>query len=132
MRSTPYELFKFYGRTHKLELCVWVSGHPMTPPMEISRHLLYIYDCNHGINVYMVDRFIVYVFYIRFSMSGSICSDGTSRLVYLQSDHIVTHIPLSIHFRTYISFIISGYSYYVNMLVTRLKSDMCLVFLLHN
>ena len=77
MRSTPNELFKFYGRTHKLELCVWVSGHPMTPPMEISRHLLYIYDCNHGINVYMVDRFIVYVFYIRFSMSGSICSDGT-------------------------------------------------------
>ena len=132
MRSTPCELFKFYGRTHKLELCVWVSGHPMTPPMEISRHLLYIYDCNHRINVYMVDRFIVYVFYIRFSMSGSICSDGTSRLVYLQSDHFVTHIPLSIHFRTYISFIISGYSYYVNMLVTRLKSDMCLVFLLHN
>ena len=132
MRSTPYELFKFYGRTHKLELCVWVSGHPMTPPMEISRQLLYIYDCNHGINVYMVDRFIVYVFYIRFSMSGSICSDGTSRLVYLQSDHIVTHIQLSIHFRTYISFIISGYSYYVDMLVTRLKSDMCLVFLLHN
>ena len=97
MRSTPYELFKFYGRTHKLELCVWVSGHPMTPPMEISRHLLYIYDCNHGINVYMVDRFIVYVSYIRFSMSGSICSDGTSRLVYLQSDHIVTHIPIFVH-----------------------------------
>ena len=61
-------------------------------------------------------------------MSGSICSDGTSRLVYLQSDHFVTRIPLSIHFRTYISFIISGYSYYVNILVTRLKSDMCLVF----
>ena len=65
-------------------------------------------------------------------MSGSICSDRTSGLVYLQSNNIVTHIPLSLHFRTYISFIISGYSYYVNMLVTRLKSDMCLVFLLHN
>ena len=65
-------------------------------------------------------------------MSGSICSDRTSGLVYLQSNIIVTHIPLSLHFRTYISFIISGYSYYVNMLVTRLKSDMCLVFLLHN
>ena len=61
-------------------------------------------------------------------MSGSICSDRTSRFVYLQSDLIVTQL----HFRTYISFIISGYSYYVNMLVTRLKSDMCLVFLLHN
>ena len=116
MRSTPYELFKFYGRTHKLELYVWVSGHPVTPPMEISRHLLYIYmTVTTGS---MFTWFIVYVSYIRFYMSGSICSDGTSRLVYLQSDHIVTHIPLSIHFRTYISFIISGYSYYVNMLVT--------------
>ena len=65
-------------------------------------------------------------------MSGSMCSDRTSGLVYLQSNLIVTHITLSLHFRTYISFIISGYSYYVNMLVTRLKSDMCLVFLLHN
>ena len=67
-----------------------------------------------------------------FYMSGSMCSDRTSGLVYLQSNLIVTHIPLSLHFHTYISFIISGYSYYVNMLVTRLKSDMCLVFLLHN
>ena len=88
-------MFKFYGWTHKLELFVWVSGHPVTLPMEISRHLLYIYDCNHGINVYIVDRFIVYVFFIRFSMSGSICSDRTSRFVYLQSNLIVTHIPLS-------------------------------------
>ena len=100
--------------------------------MEISRHLLYIYDCNHGINVYMVDRFIVYVSYIRFSMSGSICSDRTSRFFYLQSNLIVKSYTTQLHFRTYISFIISGYSYYVNMLVTRLKSDMCLVFLLHN
>ena len=58
--------FRFYGRTHKLELYVWVSGHPVTLPIEISRHFLYIYDCNHGINVYMVDRFIVYVLYVRF------------------------------------------------------------------
>ena len=65
-------------------------------------------------------------------MSGSMCSGRTSGFVYLQSDLIVTHIPTQLHFRTYISFIISGYSYYVNMLVTRLKSDMCLVFLLHN
>ena len=94
-RSTIYKLFKFYGRTHKLELYVWVSGHPVTLPIEISRHFLYIYHCNHGINVYMVDRFIVYVFYIRVFMSGSICSGRTSRFVYLQSDLIVTHIPLS-------------------------------------
>ena len=65
-------------------------------------------------------------------MSGSMCSGRTSRFVYLQSDLIVTHMPTQLHFRTYISFIISGYSCYVNMLVTRLKSDMCLVFLLHN
>ena len=55
-----------------------------------------------------------------------ICSDGTSGLVYSESNHIVNHISLSLHFRTYISFIISGYPYYVHMLVTRLKSDMCL------
>ena len=29
-------------RTHKLELYVWVSGHPVTLPIEISRHFLYI------------------------------------------------------------------------------------------
>ena len=29
-RSTTYELYEFYGRTHKLELYVWVSGHPVT------------------------------------------------------------------------------------------------------
>ena len=91
-----------------------------------------VYDCNHGINVYMVDRFIVYVFYIRFSMSGSICSDGTSRFVYLQSNFYRYSYTSQLHFRTYIAFIVSGYSCYVNMLVTRLKSDMCLVFLLHN
>ena len=28
-------------------------------------------------------------------MSGSICSDRTSRFAYLQSDLIVTHIPVS-------------------------------------
>ena len=100
--------------------------------MEISRHLLYIYDCNHGINVYMVDRFIVYVF-----ISGFLC-----QVLYVQIEHrdlsiysqiLSLLIYHSVTFlRTYISFIISGYSYYVNMLVTRLKSDMCLVFLLHN
>ena len=50
-------------------------------------------------------------------MSGSMCSGRTSRFVYLQSDLIVTHTT-QLHFRTYISFIVSGYSYYVNMLVT--------------
>ena len=55
-----------------------------------------------------------------FICSGSICSDRTSGLVFSESNHIVNHISLSLHFRTYISFIISGYSYYVNMLVTRL------------
>ena len=55
--------------------------------------------------------------------------DRTFRLVYSDSNNIVIHISLRLHFRTYVSFIISGYSYYVNMLVTRLKSDMCRVFL---
>ena len=26
----PLDCLKFYGRTHKLELYVWVSGHPVT------------------------------------------------------------------------------------------------------
>ena len=85
---------------------------------------------NHGINVYMVGRFLEYIFIsglnVRFSMFNR-----TSRFAYLQSDLIVTHIPLSYIF-VHIFVIVSGYSFYVNMLVTRLKSDMCLVFLLHN
>ena len=55
----------------------------------------------------------------------------TSGLDYLESIHIFTHMPLSYIF-VHIFVIVSGYSFYVNMLVTRLKSDMCLVFLLHN
>ena len=43
-------------------------------------------------------------------MSGSICSDRTSGLVYLQSNHIVTHIPLSLHFRTYVAVEVLGAS----------------------
>ena len=50
---------------------------------------------NHGINVYMVDRFLEYIFlyqvlsglYVRFSMFNR-----TSGLDYLESNHIVTHI----------------------------------------
>ena len=60
-------------------------------------------------------------------------------LQHLEAGHLGASKPqhvimndIYVHFRTYISFIISGYSYYVHMLVTRLKSDMCLVFLLHN
>ena len=58
----------------------------------IQTFLVIIY--NHGINVYMVDRFLVYIFYIRFYqvyMSGSVCSDRTSGLDYSESNLIVTH-----------------------------------------
>ena len=51
-----------------------------------------------------------------FICSGSICSDKTSGLVYLESNHFVIHFSSALHFRTYASFIESGYSYYVNML----------------
>ena len=51
-----------------------------------------------------------------FICSGFICSDRTSGLVYLESNHFVTHLSSDLHFRTYVSFIESGYSYYVNML----------------
>ena len=65
-------------------------------------------------------------------ISDSICQiEYTDRSFYSLIISFI-HMSHSLHFRTYISFIISGYSYYVHMLVTRLKSDMCLVFLLHN
>ena len=41
-----------------------------------------------------------------FICSGSICSDRTSGLVYLESNHFVIHFSSALHFRTYISFII--------------------------
>ena len=63
---------------------------------------------------------ILYIYISGFICSGYICSDRTFRLVYSDYNHTVIHISLSLHFRTYVSFIISGYSYYVNMLVTRL------------
>ena len=82
----------------------------------------------------MVDRFLEYIFlyqvlsglYVRFSMFIR-----TSGLDYLESIHIFTHTS-SVYIFVHISFIVSGYSYIVHMLVTRLKSDMCLVLLLHN
>ena len=65
MRSTPYELFSFP------ELYVWVSGHPLTPLMEISRHFLYIYITETTGSTFYINKligFIVYVYYIRFYM----------------------------------------------------------------
>ena len=49
---------------------------------------------NHGINVYIIDRFLSIYFYIRcyqVYMSGSVCSIRTSGLDYLESIHIFTH-----------------------------------------
>ena len=54
----------------------------------------------------------------------------TLGLDYSESYHIVIHVTQYIF--SYISIIhYLGLSIYVHMLVTRLKSDMCLVFLLH-
>ena len=54
----------------------------------------------------------------------------TLGLDYSESYHIVIHVTQ--HIFSYISIIhYLGLSIYVHMLVTRLKSDMCLVFLLH-
>ena len=44
---------------------------------DIQTFIVYIYDCNHGINVYMVDRFIGYIF-----ISGFIC-----QVLYVQIEH---------------------------------------------
>ena len=88
--------------------------------MEISRHLLYISETTGSTFLHKL-IVLLYMYTISgFICSGSICSDRTSGLVYSESNRIVTHISLSLLFRTYVSFIISGYSYYVNMLVTRL------------
>ena len=55
---------------------------------------------------------------------------GTSGLDYSESYHIVIHVTQ--YTFSYISIIhYLGLSIYVHMLVTRLKSDMCLVFVLH-
>ena len=64
-------------------------------------------------------------------MSGSVCSKEHQGLVYSES-RSYRYSYHSVYIFVHISFIVSGYSYYVNMLVTRLKSDMCQVFLLHN
>ena len=98
----------------------------------IQTFIVIIY--NHGINAYMVDRFIVYIFYIRFYqvyMSGSVCSIEHQDLS-IYSQILSLLIYHSVTFSYIYIVIVSGYSYCVHMLVTRLKSDMCLVFLLHN
>ena len=56
MRLTTCELSEFSGRTHKLGLYVWVSGHSFDSITEKSRHLLVLYD--HGINIYIIDHFL--------------------------------------------------------------------------
>ena len=63
-------------------------------------------------------------------MSGSVCS--IEHQVWTIQSLILSYSYHSVYIFVHISFIVSGYSYYVNMLVTRLKSDMCQVFLLHN
>ena len=64
-------------------------------------------------------------------MSGSVCSIEHQGLPNY-SQILLLLIFLSVTFSYIYIVIVSGYSYYVHMLVTRLKSDMCLVFLLHN
>ena len=64
-------------------------------------------------------------------MSGSVCSIEHHDLS-IYSQILSLFIYHSVTFSYIYVVIVSGYSYYVHMLVTRLKSDMCLVFLLHN
>ena len=72
--------------------------------------------------IFFISGFICQVLYVQIEHRDlPIYSQILSLLIY----HSVTFSYI------YISFIVSGYSYYVNMLVTRLKSDMCLVFLLN-
>ena len=91
MRLTTCELSEFSGRTHKLGLYVWVSGHSFDSITEKFRHLLVLYD--HGINIYIIDHFLsvcgflYQVLYIRFSMFIR-----TSGLDYSESYHIVIHV----------------------------------------
>ena len=65
MRLTICELSEFSGRTHKLGLYVWVSGHSLTLLQSNPDIFCVLYD--HRINIYMIDQFLsVYGFYIRF------------------------------------------------------------------
>ena len=64
-------------------------------------------------------------------MSGSVCSIEHQALP-IYSQILSLLIFLSVTFSYIYIVIVSGYSFYVHMLVTRLKSDICLVFLLHN
>ena len=64
-------------------------------------------------------------------MSGSVCSIEHQDLP-IYSQILLLLIYHSVTFSYIYIVIVSGYSYYVDMLVTRLKSDMCLVFLLQN
>ena len=64
-------------------------------------------------------------------MSVSVCSLEHQDLS-IYSQILSLFIYHSVTFSYICIVIVSGYSFYVHMLVTRLKSDMCLVFLLHN
>ena len=70
-------------------------------------------------------------FFYQVYMSGSVCSVEHQDLS-IYSQILSLLIYHSVTFSYIYIVIVSGYSYYVNMLVKRLKSDMCLVFLLHN
>ena len=65
--------------------------------------------------------------YVRFSMFNR-----TSGLDYLESNHIFTHTTQYTFSYIYRSLYRVIHIMYIIMLVTRLKNDMCLVFLLHN
>ena len=72
--------------------------------------------------IFFISGFICQVLYIQIEHQGlPIYSQILSLLIYN-----------SVTFSYIYIVIVSGYSYYVNMLVTRHKSYMCLVFLLHN
>ena len=60
-------------------------------------------------------------------MSGSVCSIEHQDLS-IYSQILSLLIYHSVTFSYIYIVIVSGYSYYVHMLVTQLKSDMCLVF----
>ena len=105
MRPTTCELSEFSGRTHKLGLCVCVSGHLLTVLCQKLRHSWCFLTTGLIFTV-----LIIICFYI---LSGIDCSESFHIVIYM------TQVTCS-----YVSIIhYLGLSIYVHMLVSRLKSD---------
>ena len=99
MRPTTCELSEFTGRTHKLGLCVCVSGHLLTVLCQKLRHSWCFLTTGLIFTV-----LIIICFYI---LSGIDCSESFHIVIYMTSGYLFLRIYHSlsrvIHICTYVS-----------------------------